>query len=111
MTKSAISEEEKVSCSRSWIKSTLKAFSLSFWSTSLSDWLVVGPPNTVKVLGLFSDELLLVLMMDFRYSKGLLYLSASNSVEDREMAVNIEGLETLVAVSAFKVPLGCSGVC
>lgn len=71
---------------------------------------MVGPLDTVEVLRLFFDELLLALMMAFRYSKGLLRLSASNSAGDREMAVSVEGLETLLAVSAFELPLGCSSV-
>lgn len=67
-----------MSFSKSWIKSMSKAFSLSFWSMLLPYWLVVGPPETVGVLGLFSDELPLALMTVFRYSNGFLRLSASN---------------------------------
>lgn len=97
--------------SKSWIKSMSKVFSLSFWSTSLPDWLVVGPSDTVEVLGLFSNELPLALMMAFKYSNGLLRLNASNSAGDRAMTVSVEGLVALLAMSVFELLLGCSVVC
>lgn len=61
-----------------------KAFSLSFWSTSLPEWHVVRPHDTVEVLGFFSNELPLALMTAFIYSNGFIRLSAYISVGDRE---------------------------
>ena len=63
------------------------------------------------MLGLFSDELPLALMMAFRYSGGLLRFSTSNSAGDSAMVMSVEGLMALLAISTFELVLGYSGIC